>query len=167
MAESTLGKSSSPLAREIEAALSSGTVPEPLRITLTPSALEHAESMVKQDKSLGIKPLRFYLDGKGCDGFFYGVAFSDPLPEDLVYKQGELTLVVDKETFPFIAGSIVDWVDDERGKGFLVENPHHKRFRGKFFKKKAWQDYFTDKKVASQTNAPKPGADSGSRKEKT
>lgn len=153
MAEPTLGKGDSPLAIEIQAALTSGLIPDALRIVLSEAAQAEAERLEATPEFSG-KPVRLYLEGKGCDGFFYGVAFSDPLPGDLTYQQGKLTLVVDKETFPFLAGSRVEWVDDERGRGFLVENPNHRRFRGKFFKRKAWQDYFTEKKSGNKSTTP-------------
>lgn len=85
-------------------------------------------------------PLRLYCEGKGCDGFRYGVAFTDVEPEDLHFYIDGLWCVVDLETLPFVFGSEISWVDDERGKGFLVENPRHKYYRGKFFKRKGWQD---------------------------
>jgi iron-sulfur cluster assembly accessory protein len=151
MAEPTDSKSGSPVASEIQTALTSGVVAESLQVRLSATALEQAERLAADPGCAG-KPLRIYLEGKGCDGFFYGVAFSDLLPNDLTYRQGMLTLVIDRETFPFVAASQVDWADDERGRGFLVDNPNHKRFRGKFFKRKAWQDYFTEQKSGRQTS---------------
>jgi len=112
-------------------------------VTLTPAALAQAEHLAATEPAYQGKPLRLYLDGKGCDGFYYGVAFDETLPQDLVLTQGRVTLVIDPATLPFVEGSTIDWVDDERGRGFLVDNPQHKRFRGKFFKKKAWQERLT------------------------
>ena len=112
-------------------------------VTLTPAALAEAERLATTEPAYHGRPLRIYLEGKGCDGFYYGVAFDETLPRDQVFTQGQLTLVIDADTLPFVEGSTIEWVDDERGRGFLVENPQHKRFRGKFFKKKAWQDRLT------------------------
>ena len=86
--------------------------------------------------------LRIYLEGKGCDGFFYGVTFDHKAPEDIEFgklRESELALISDPATLEFIKGSIVDWVDDERGAGFLVENPKHSNYRGKFFKREIWK----------------------------
>jgi|GEM_PF-1605224 len=93
--------------------------------------------------------LRLYLSGKGCDGFEYGVSFDDADDTDLICpplesgqkldSSSELHFIVDPETAEFVNGSEISWVDDERGKGFLVGNPKHKRFRGKFFKDKQWR----------------------------
>jgi iron-sulfur cluster assembly accessory protein len=84
--------------------------------------------------------LRVYLEGKGCDGFYYGVAFdTEQRPDDTVLEINGLTIVVDKDSLSFMEGSKVVWVDDERGRGFLVENPNQRAYRGKFYKRKDWQ----------------------------
>ena len=83
--------------------------------------------------------LRVYLAGKGCDGFDYGVCFDKKEDDDVVQQCGALTLISDTETVKFVDGSSIIWTDDDRGKGFLVENPKHKKFRGKFFKRKNWE----------------------------
>ena len=108
-------------------------------IQISPRAL--AAALELQETTLRYRnlPLRLYLDGKGCDGFFYGVTFDSQSPDDLVFPQeGGLLLIIDRPAFEFCRGSTIEWVDDERGTGFLVENPHHWKFRGKFFKRKAW-----------------------------
>lgn len=84
-------------------------------------------------------PLRVYIDGKGCDGFYYGVTFDEPDPNDLVIRQSVISIVVDQETLKYVKGSTVSWVDDDRGRGFLVNNPNHRKFKGKFFRREKWQ----------------------------
>jgi iron-sulfur cluster assembly accessory protein len=110
-------------------------------IKLTEKALIQSVAL-KQAQATGAPlDLRLYLDGKGCDGFYYGVSFDERSPQDHVFTQeNQIDIIVDPETIKYVAGSIIDWVDDERGRGFLVENPHHRKFRGKFFKSKTWLD---------------------------
>ena len=111
-------------------------------ITLSQAAIRQALQLQQDNAAWQGLPLRLYLEGKGCDGFYYGVSFDAQKPEDLCFTQvdGDLRvdLIVDPQTLEFTEGSQVIWVDDERGKGFLVENPQHKKFRGKFFKRSAW-----------------------------
>lgn len=83
--------------------------------------------------------IRIYIDGKGCDGFYYGVTFDQKDPADISFFQNNLEMIVDPETLKYINGSTVEWVNDERGTGFLVTNPSHKKFKGKFFKRENWQ----------------------------
>lgn len=116
----------------------SSTKPE---ITLSEEALSQAISIREETDGFQGKPLRLYIEGKGCDGFYYGVTFDDPQQGDerLILNE-ELDLIVDQETLKFCQGSVINWVDDDRGKGFLVENPNHRKFRGKFYKRKNWQE---------------------------
>ncbi len=134
---------------EVEAAIASRSVPQKLQIALSEGAVVAARELGATPEHVG-RPLRVYIEGKGCDGFFYGVSFDEVLPHDLTWEQDGIRLVVDPEAFRFICGSQVEWVDDERGRGFLVENPRHRRFRGKFYKKSVWKDRLT-------ASAGKPG----------
>ena len=59
--------------------------------------------------------------------------------------QENINIVVDPDTYTFCKGSVIEWVDDDRGQGFLVENPNHKKFRGKFYKRQSWQKALTEK----------------------
>ena len=78
--------------------------------------------------------VRLYIDGKGCDGFYYGVTFDMPSSEDLKFDIKSVPVIIDVETLKYIRGSEISWVNDERGTGFLVSNPNHKKFKGKFCK---------------------------------
>ena len=94
------------------------------------------------------KFLRLYIEGKGCDGFIYGVTFDNKADDDLCFPfklSSKLILLVDSKTFEFVKGSTIDWVDDDRGQGFLVNNPRHKRFKGKFYMRPFWRKQFTGK----------------------
>lgn len=134
---------------QIETAVETGLVPDDFKILLTDAALVQARALAADPERAG-HGLRFYIDGKGCDGFFYGVAFDLRGERDLGYDQDGLPLIVDPESFRFMHGSRVDWIDDERGRGFLVENPGHRRYRGKFFKKNAWKDKLTSPAPSSR-----------------
>ncbi len=109
-------------------------------ITLTPRAIEAACSLRAGNAEWTEFDLRVYLSGKGCDGFEYGVSFDARQDLDLAEAFDSIVTIIDPETAKYVGGSTIDWVDDERGRGFLVENPNHKKFRGKFFKRKGWEE---------------------------
>lgn len=118
------------------------------QIHLREQALLAAEALTKEPDNHG-KVLRLYIEGKGCDGFVYGVCLDHANEKDIRFRQGAtVDLVVDPETLVFVEGSSIDWVDDERGRGFLVENPKHKKYRGKFFKRERWQDWLLERREA-------------------
>jgi iron-sulfur cluster assembly accessory protein len=71
------------------------------------------------------KDLRIFIQGVGCSGFAYGFAFDEPREGDTVVEAGdELRVLVDPQSAPHLTGSSVDFVDDERGSGFTVDNPN-------------------------------------------
>ncbi len=112
-------------------------------IKFTADAIIQARRIAHESNFSDQKPIRVYIDGKGCDGFYYGVAFSEQETNDLIGEQDGLTIICDQESHQFLRGSLVTWVDDTRGQGFLVENPNHRKFRGKFYRKKDWQERLT------------------------
>jgi iron-sulfur cluster assembly accessory protein len=109
-------------------------------IQLTEQGILAAKELQGGNPEWAHQSLRLYLEGKGCDGFYYGVTFDKPEEDDVHFEQGGIDLIVDPETLKYCVGSKIDWVDDERGKGFLVDNPHQRKFRGKFFKRQSWQE---------------------------
>ncbi len=108
-------------------------------IRLTPKAWAQARHLLETTETYRNLPLRLYIEGKGCDGFYYGVNFDPAEADDLHFEVEGLSCIVDPRTYLFCKGSTIDWVDDERGQGFLVENPKEKNFRGKFYKKSTWR----------------------------
>jgi iron-sulfur cluster assembly accessory protein len=109
-----------------------------MAVTITEEAVRAATTLRTDNEEFKDLSLRVYIDGKGCDGFYYGVTFDAKNDQDFVFPSNTIDMVVDPKSLYFLYGSVVDWVSDERGTGFLVNNPNHERYRGKFYKKKAW-----------------------------
>lgn len=127
-----------------------GIIPEDLCLSLTPEAVAAAYRIKKEVPEYVDLPMRIYIEGKGCDGFYYGVSFDERKSDDLSQEQDGLIIIIDRQSFRFMHGSVVNWVDDERGQGFLVENPNQRKFRGKFFKRKIWQERLTGESSTSE-----------------
>lgn len=123
-------------------------------ISLTPDALIETQKLSALPGHLDKEVLRVYLEGKGCDGFTYGVSFDNQSDNDLVFPQAgdnySIDLVCDPDSYNFLKGAVITFVDDERGRGYLVENPRHKRYRGKFYKKKVWQKRLEEKRQSME-----------------
>lgn len=119
------------------------TFEQDFTVTLSDEALENAFRLREETPEWSELSLRLYLDGKGCDGFFYGMSFDKEEKEDLVceFSQNKkpLRVVTDPKTFEFVQGSHIIWSSHEGQEGFLVENPKHKRFRGKFYLRGFWK----------------------------
>jgi iron-sulfur cluster insertion protein len=119
-------------------------------ITLSPLAIKEAVRLQHENSDFSKKSLRLYLEGKGCDGFYYGVTFDDATTEDIHYPNESIDVIVDPKTLTYTNGSIINWIDDERGKGFLVANPSQTNFRGKFYKQSSWLEKFKEEEKAKQ-----------------
>ncbi|MFK7872239.1 MAG: HesB/IscA family protein [Oligoflexales bacterium] len=118
-------------------------------LAIDPKALRKAEEFYDNHPEWKGLSLRVYLSGKGCDGFSYGVSFDQAENSDQKFLISEkITLIVDSDTMTFIDGSTVTWTETEEGEGFIIDNPSHKNFRGKFFKRKDWQERLARAKAA-------------------
>ena len=69
--------------------------------------------------------LRVSVSGGGCSGFQYEFGFDQAKgADDLVIEKDGATVLVDSVSLPFVAGSVLDFVDDLMGQAFRVENPN-------------------------------------------
>ena len=101
------------------------TLIETTSVSLSPSAAEVVRDLLKQrnlDESYG---LRVLISGQGCSGFQYGMGLENkPGETDSIYEREGLKVIVDETSMQSMSGATVQYIDDERGKGFLVENPN-------------------------------------------
>jgi len=94
-------------------------------ISLSPSAAGMVRDMLQQrnlDNSYG---LRVFISGQGCSGFQYGMGLENkPSETDTVFECEGMRVIVDEGSMQFMNGATINYIDDERGKGFLVDNPN-------------------------------------------
>jgi ferredoxin--NADP+ reductase len=109
-------------------------------LRMTSHARQAAERLRENEPAYRHKSLRVYLAGKGCDGFIYGVTFDDASFDDVTQETQGLRLIVDRASMPILMDSELDWVETPEAQGFVVRNPRHDLFRGKFFKQPHWQE---------------------------
>ncbi len=94
-------------------------------IVLTPAAAEVVRGLRLQQKLDDSYALRVYITGQTCSGFQYGMALDNkPRETDASFESEGLKVLIDENSIQYMAGSSVDYIDDERGKGFLVNNPN-------------------------------------------
>jgi iron-sulfur cluster assembly accessory protein len=94
-------------------------------VQLTNAAADVVRGLRQQqnlDESYG---LRVYIAGQTCSGFQYGMALDNkPRETDAVFEMEGVSIIIDEASLPYMEGTVVDYIDDERGKGFLVNNPN-------------------------------------------
>lgn len=94
-------------------------------VQLTPAAAEIIRQLLAERNLDESYALRLYLAGRTCSGWQYGMALdNNPAETDLIFECEGVRLLVDDQSIEYLRGATVDFIDDERGKGFLVDNPN-------------------------------------------
>jgi iron-sulfur cluster assembly accessory protein len=94
------------------------------QITLTEPAATAIQGLMDK-RSLQGYALRVFVSGGGCSGFQYGMALEGNVrPEDRVFEQHGVKIVVDEVSITYLRGATVDYVDELMGSGFKIQNPN-------------------------------------------
>ena len=92
-------------------------------ITLTEAAIKKVSSILVNEGPEA--KLRMYVSGKGCAGLTYGFGITDEVEEDdLTIDQGDVVVVIDPDSLPYLRGSVVDFIDGLTGSKFDIKNPN-------------------------------------------
>ena len=71
--------------------------------------------------------LRLYVEGGGCSGFKYGMAFeAQETDEDAVVEMNGMRLFIDPFSAPMLSGVEIDYNDGLQETGFSIKNPNAK-----------------------------------------
>jgi iron-sulfur cluster assembly accessory protein len=93
-------------------------------IKVSPSAIRAIQDLMKERDLKGYA-LRVFVSGKTCSGYQYGMALDDNFTEtDISVDTEGIKVVVDDASLEYLKGAKLDFIDDERGKGFMVDNPN-------------------------------------------
>jgi iron-sulfur cluster insertion protein len=93
-------------------------------IVLSERAASKVKRLIDAEGNPDLK-LRVFITGGGCSGFSYGFTFDEQIAEDdAVVRRGDVTLVVDSLSYPYLSGSEVDYREDLQGSQFVVANPN-------------------------------------------
>ncbi len=97
---------------------------DPTAIRMTDSAVNKVRSLVAEEENDSLK-LRLYITGGGCSGFQYGFSFDEETAEDdTTIERDGAALVIDSMSYPYLAGSEVDYSEGLEGARFVVKNPN-------------------------------------------
>ena len=97
---------------------------DPTTITLTDRAVSKVRELINEEENEDLK-LRVFITGGGCSGFQYGFSFDEEMADDdtRIEREGVL-LVVDSMSYPYLAGSEVDYTEGLEGSRFIINNPN-------------------------------------------
>ena len=100
--------------------------PKPLTISISPDAAEHVRHFAEQSG----KPdshLRVGVKGGGCSGLTYVLDLVDEfLEDDKIVEEHGIKLGIDRKSYVFLAGTILEYSGGLNGKGFVFNNPNAK-----------------------------------------
>ena len=93
-----------------------------MAIALTQAAAEHVNTtLTRRGKGEG---LRVGVRKSGCSGYAYVLDYADEiLPEDVVFEQFGVKLIVAADSLPFLEGAEVDYVREGLNSFFKFHNP--------------------------------------------
>ena len=101
----------------IEAATADG-------ILLTDEAALKVRALLDQEGRDDLT-LRVAVQPGGCSGLRYQLFFDDrSLDGDIVKAFGDVAVVTDRMSSPYLGGAVIDFVDTIEKQGFTIDNPN-------------------------------------------
>ena len=102
-----------------------------LGVEITEKAAEKIKYFAEKDGITENIGLRVAVKGGGCSGLTYDLDITDKeLESDKIVEQYGVKVMVDKRSYIFLVGTVLDFSDGLNGKGFTFENPNAKKACG-------------------------------------
>jgi len=83
---------------------------------------EAAANMIKSSLVEG-KVIRMFLAAIDSTGANYGLALGDQEKDDMVFESRGVKIYMSPKDAELLAETIIDYVDDDRGTGFIIRGP--------------------------------------------
>lgn len=101
--------------------------PAPLSITISEEAAHHVKEFAAAEGN-SEADLRVGVKGGGCSGLTYilEIVNDGPRDTDKIIDENGVRLFVDKKSYVFLAGTILEYSGGLNGKGFVFNNPNAK-----------------------------------------
>lgn len=92
-------------------------------VTVSEAAAKRVAQILSSEPSK--KALRVSVEGGGCSGFSYKFDLVDNTTEDdIVISSAGADVAIDPISIEYMAGSVIDFVDDLMGQSFQIKNPN-------------------------------------------
>ncbi|MFM7668727.1 MAG: HesB/IscA family protein [Bacteroidota bacterium] len=99
-------------------------------ITVTDTAKKQAIRLMEDEGKDGYF-IRVGVQGGGCSGLMYQLTFDNEDREgDKAFEDNGIKVVVDKKSYLYLIGTILDYSGGLNGKGFVFQNPNADRTCG-------------------------------------
>ena len=96
-----------------------------MSVTLTDAAARHVSRYIaKRGKGIGI---RLGVRTTGCSGLAYKLEYADDAaPEDVVFEDNGVKVLVDPKSMAYIDGTQLDFVREGLNEGVKFSNPNER-----------------------------------------
>ncbi len=95
-------------------------------IEITNTAAAELKQLLEKEKKMD-HGLRIFAAGMGCSGIQYGLTLEkSPKNGEEVSESNGIKIFFDKDLQDDIAEFKIDFIDNEYGKGFVIDNPNAK-----------------------------------------
>ncbi|MFX0555951.1 HesB/IscA family protein [Maribacter sp. CXY002] len=75
--------------------------------------------------------VRVGVKSGGCSGLSYELNFDNKINEsDKVFEDNDVRIIVDKKSFLYLVGTVLEYSGGLNGKGFVFNNPNAQRTCG-------------------------------------
>lgn len=100
-------------------------VSDSMRVRLSDAAARHiTRYLARRGKGVGV---RLGVKTTGCSGLAYKIEFADDVaPEDVVFEEQGVKILVDPKSLPYIDGTELDFVREGLNEGFKFNNPNER-----------------------------------------
>jgi len=98
-------------------------------IGMTDQAAHKIQQLVTE-KGAPDAGLRVKVVGGGCSGLTYKMDLDSPRDGDKIFEYAGAKLVVDRKSFLYLNGTVLDYSEDLMSSGFNLQNPNVKRSCG-------------------------------------
>ncbi|MCI6574145.1 MAG: iron-sulfur cluster insertion protein ErpA [Actinomycetaceae bacterium] len=93
-------------------------------VVLTDVAAAKVKSLIEQEGRDDLR-LRVAVQPGGCSGLMYQLYFDErELEGDAVRAFGDVEVVVDRMSIPYLDGATIDFADTIERQGFTIDNPN-------------------------------------------
>ncbi|MGB5371629.1 MAG: iron-sulfur cluster assembly accessory protein [Flavobacteriaceae bacterium] len=101
-------------------------------IQVSESAKQRVISLMKEEGYDASKDyVRVGVKSGGCSGLSYELKFDNKIDEaDKVFEDNAVRIIVDKKSFLYLVGTVLEFSGGLNGKGFVFNNPNAQRTCG-------------------------------------
>jgi iron-sulfur cluster assembly protein len=101
-------------------------------IKVSESAKKKVVSLMEEDGFDAINDyVRVGVKSGGCSGLSYDLTFDKEKEEnDKVFEDNNIKVIVDKKSFLYLVGTVLEYSGGLNGKGFVFNNPNANRTCG-------------------------------------